>query len=49
MRPFHTSIAKVPADSSYRGAQATKRAELTYQAVTIAAMVWLLASLWMLH
>jgi hypothetical protein len=49
MRPFHPSIPKMPADSPHCGARATKHSELTYRGVTIAVMVWLLASLWMLH
>lgn len=49
MRPFHPSVSKMPADPSHRGASAATLAELTYQGVTIAVMVWLLLSLWMLH
>jgi hypothetical protein len=49
MRPFHPSVSKMPADPSHRCATAAMRAELAYQGVTIAVMVWLLASLWMLH
>jgi hypothetical protein len=49
MQPSPTSNAKTPAAAPQSGARATKHAELTYRGVTIAVVVWLLTSLWMLH
>jgi hypothetical protein len=46
MRASHPTNAELPAESSRCSAQAVKRAERTYQGVTIVVMLWLLASLW---
>jgi hypothetical protein len=47
MHPSLGSIPEMQVDSS--GARAMRRAELTYQGVTIAVMLWVVASLWMLR
>jgi hypothetical protein len=49
MQSSPTSVEKMPAALPQGGGRATKHAELTYRGVTIAVMVWLLASLWLLH